>query len=110
LVAAASLSVTAKIASELYQNGKEGIKTVQFKKSVPSLNRIAVTETYHAFNEQYIHNHSELEGFYEWIAVLDARVCDQCEDLDGNKYTYEELPEEPPLHPLCRCSLIFFRK
>lgn len=34
----------------------------------------------------------------------DARVCEECEDLDGTTYTTDEARGVIPQHPRCRCS------
>jgi SPP1 gp7 family putative phage head morphogenesis protein len=41
---------------------------------------------------------------YEWIATLDGRTSDQCQALDGQKFTFGEGPL-PPIHPNCRSSI-----
>ena len=56
----------------------------------------------------------ELTMGWQWVAVLDDKVCDRCEFFDGQRWDsqYEpvgdapEFPENPPLHPNCRCSLV----
>ncbi len=42
----------------------------------------------------------------EWLAVLDLRICKDCEKRHGKIYSIEENPEEElPLHPNCRCHI-----
>ena len=56
----------------------------------------------------------EAEMGWQWVAVLDERVCDVCSHLDGSRWdeSYEpvgdseEFEDEPPLHPNCRCQLV----
>lgn len=36
----------------------------------------------------------------------DARVCEECEDLDGTTYTTDEARGVIPVHPRCRCSFL----
>lgn len=46
----------------------------------------------------------------EWLATLDSRTCLRCAPLHGQVYpliggTPSGLPQQPPLHPRCRCFL-----
>jgi len=41
----------------------------------------------------------------EWLAALDERTCDECDDLNGKKFPIDEVPN-CPLHPTCRCVLL----
>lgn len=52
---------------------------------------------------------------WQWVAVLDERVCERCASLDGSRWTSdwepeteadEEFEDDPPLHPNCRCQLV----
>ncbi len=52
---------------------------------------------------------------WQWVAVMDAATCPQCEYLDGSRWNadYEPVDEGPdypsdgvPLHFGCRCSLV----
>ena len=40
---------------------------------------------------------------YEWVSVLDNRVCLRCAALDGVKYLRGEKKPAMPCHPRCRC-------
>ena len=41
-----------------------------------------------------------------WKSVFDFRRCMECKKQQGKVYLlYEIIPEEPPLHPNCRCSI-----
>lgn len=41
-----------------------------------------------------------------WKSVFDFRRCMDCKKQQGKVYLlYEIIPEEPPLHPNCRCSI-----
>lgn len=40
----------------------------------------------------------------EWVSEHDARVCDVCEDMDGNVYPIDDVPAKP--HWGCRCRLV----
>lgn len=51
---------------------------------------------------------------WQWVAVLDERTCERCEFYDGQRWDkdYEPVdkgpafPEDPPLHPNCRCAVV----
>jgi len=40
----------------------------------------------------------------EFSAVLDDKLCPECEELNGQEYTIEEARGIVPVHPNCRCS------
>lgn len=41
-----------------------------------------------------------------WKSVIDLRRCMECKKHQGKIYLlYDIIPEEPPLHPNCRCSV-----
>ena len=41
-----------------------------------------------------------------WKSVIDLRRCMDCKRLQGKIYLpHDFIPEEPPLHPNCRCSI-----
>ena len=41
-----------------------------------------------------------------WKSVIDLRRCMGCKRLQGKIYLpHDFIPEEPPLHPNCRCSI-----
>jgi hypothetical protein len=78
---------------------------------VGSLERIAVTETASAFNDERRRMYADLsksslapEFFKVWNAVLDRRTCAFCFRKDGQVRTVaESFGETPPVHPNCRC-------
>ncbi|KKK61598.1 hypothetical protein LCGC14_3012710, partial [marine sediment metagenome] len=41
----------------------------------------------------------------EWLTVVDARVDPDCEALHEEQWPIDSIPNEPPLHPRCRCWL-----
>jgi hypothetical protein len=57
---------------------------------------------------------SEKEMGWEWVGILDDRICERCEFYAGNRWTKEyepvgdgpEFPEDPPLHINCRCAVV----
>ncbi len=39
-----------------------------------------------------------------WKATIDLKTCSNCLDHHGKVYAVDEhIPQEPPLHPFCRC-------
>ena len=77
----------------------------------PALERIAVTETASAFNDERRRAYADLaksslapELFKVWNAVLDRRTCSFCFGKDGQvRGLHESFGETPPVHPNCRC-------
>ena len=68
--------------------------------------RIARTEMVRAYTGGTIRRYGQHDvPRVMWIAALGERCCDTCEMLHGNIFPIANLPEEPPLHPNCRCSL-----
>jgi len=50
---------------------------------------------------------------WQWLGVLDEKICERCEFYDGNQWDENMEPlkdgpefEEPPLHPNCRCQIV----
>lgn len=42
-----------------------------------------------------------------WSAILDARTCQECWNLDGQVRKFADpFPEPPPIHPFCRCAVV----
>lgn len=39
----------------------------------------------------------------EWLTAGDNRVCPDCQDLEGEIFTLDEIEPKIPLHPNCRC-------
>ena len=44
----------------------------------------------------------------EWITAGDNRVCEQCAEAEGSKFTIEQAQGLIPLHAQCRCAWIPF--
>jgi len=84
---------------------------------VPSLERIAATETAGAFNDERRRAYSDLtkssfasEFFKVWNAVLDRRTCAFCFGKDGQvRAMHESFGDTPPVHPNCRCIVELVR-
>lgn len=67
---------------------------------------IARTETVRVANEGLISifKKNKIEKV-RWLSALSDRTCPECEALNGKVYEIDKA-EMPPLHPMCRCSLI----
>jgi len=82
-----------------------------------SLERIAVTETASAFNDERRRAYADVtksslasEYFKVWNAVLDRRTCAFCFGKDGQvRALHESFGETPPVHPNCRCVVEIVR-
>lgn len=83
-----------------------------------ALERIAVTETSSAFNDERRRIYADLtksslapELFKVWSAVLDRRTCAFCFGKDGQVRGLHESfgGETPPVHPYCRCIIELVR-
>ena len=67
---------------------------------------IARTETLRAGNDAAKERYKQMEvEMVEYLAALDDRVCEDCEELHGKRYPIEDAPELP-IHPNCRCTLV----
>jgi len=68
---------------------------------------VARTETIRSFvtNYEVALEDSGLVDEVEFVTADDDRVCDICNELDGKRFAIGE-GSRPPLHPLCRCSII----
>lgn len=66
---------------------------------------IASTESWRAVNDETLRI-ARRDGteFVVWWALADA--CEKCWELHGERYPVDDIPETPPLHCRCRCSLI----
>lgn len=75
-----------------------------------SAERTGETETVHAWNAETSRLDDLAAGsgyivIETWSALIDA--CPRCTDLDGDTVVRpERFPQDPPLHPRCRCILI----
>jgi SPP1 gp7 family putative phage head morphogenesis protein len=73
-------------------------------------NMIARTETLRVANEGLVKTYKD-NGIKKvsWLAAISDRTCEQCMALDGQIRTIGESfgeVDKPPLHPMCRCSLL----
>ncbi len=76
--------------------------------------RLIRTET------NYFHNSAEIDSYksmgfeyYEFLATLDSRTSEICQDMDGKRFKVSEgVPGDnmPPLHPNCRSTIVPYFK
>lgn len=71
------------------------------------LDRIAVTETWRAYNDQILAATEGKEGTWVWNAVLDKATCAECSGLHGRHFSSAGDVPGIPRHPLCRCHIQF---
>ena len=48
-----------------------------------------------------------------FISHSDDRICDECDDLDGQVFAFVDAQEGvnfPPMHPNCRSNIIGYRE
>lgn len=73
---------------------------------------LARTETINAFTEGTLDRFEatdevdEVAGRAELITAEDNRVCEDCEDLDGETFPIDEARGIIPVHPMCRCAFV----
>lgn len=70
--------------------------------------RIATTETFQAYTDQYLANTSGSEGEWQWDALLDKMTCPQCESLNGTTWARQSDVPVCPAHSRCRCIIEFY--
>ena len=67
---------------------------------------IARTETMKAINTAAVDRYKEADiEQVEWLAVIDEAECPDCEELDGQIFDIDEVPD-CPLHVNCRCAIL----
>lgn len=42
--------------------------------------------------------------YVKWVTMLDANVCPDCEEMEGQTFVAGEEPDDIPLHANCRCT------
>lgn len=78
---------------------------------IPALRRaetLARTEVIRAHHMATVQEYKnwEAEGvtvIAEWATAGDDRVCDECANMHGNRYSLREIEHMIPRHPNCRC-------
>lgn len=68
----------------------------------------------------YIQNQAAMRGYldagythYEFISAVDDRICDDCDDLNGQVFAFIDAQEGvnfPPMHPNCRSNIIGYKE
>ena len=97
--------------------GKLGI-TDSLGRYIPAARRaelLARTEVIRAHHQGMVQEYMNwrVEGVTlqaEWKTAGDHRVCERCEIYEGETFTLEEAMNMIPLHPLCRCIALPYRK
>lgn len=51
----------------------------------------------------------DMQGGF-WVTMGDDKVCDTCSQKDGNWYTIDDIFNEYPSHPRCRCEIDFTKE
>jgi hypothetical protein len=70
-----------------------------------SLAQTAINHTTAVARSETIQANPEMSSRVLWVADLEVNEhCEECDGLDGNTYTLDEI-EEPPLHWGCACHL-----
>lgn len=70
-----------------------------------TLVRTEMIRAYHLAAIQEYRNWG-LEGVYvvaEWVTAGDDRVCEKCHELEGKRFSLDEIESMIPFHPRCRC-------
>jgi SPP1 gp7 family putative phage head morphogenesis protein len=70
-----------------------------------TLVRTEMIRAYHLASIQEYRNWG-VEGVYvmaEWVTSGDDRVCGKCAELEGKKFTLDQIEGMIPYHPRCRC-------
>lgn len=80
---------------------RERVKT-SLQETVSYIDKIARNETFSAYNQKILTNNPDKQLI--WNAILDKRVCKDCEELDGQIFNKSNAPD-CPLHINCRCIL-----
>ena len=83
----------------------EDLKAVYKDEKQWRVDRIARTETAKAYHvgSKTLYEQSGLVKKYLWITV---DPCEICAAYDGKTYEANYLPQEPPVHPNCRCEVV----
>lgn len=82
--------------------------------SLSNANRIARTEMAHTQIVASAEKYKEMFGSTakaQYLASGNAKCCDECEQLNGKLFTFDEIEQMIPQHPNCCCSyLIVFEE
>lgn len=72
------------------------------------LARTEIIRAHHEANIQEYMNWRALgaQVMAEWSTAGDERVCSVCANMEGYRYTLEEIHHMIPRHPLCRCIAV----
>ena len=75
---------------------------------MPTANRLIRSETTYVANqaERYAYEEASIDE-YRYVAQLEAKTCDVCGKLDGEKFPLYKAKvgvNLPPMHPWCKCT------
>lgn len=93
------------------KNKDECVKLINeaFSSGFKNADRIVRTEVMQTINTAQVNTYKS-EGIeqVEWLAELDARVCDVCRPLNGTIYDIDDMGVKIPVikHPRCRCTIL----
>lgn len=85
-------------------DGERGVVD-QSERWAETLVRTAVSSATVGAHKAWLEENEELFPQVVWIAALDERTCEECAAYAGEVYALDEIPEEIPVHPNCRCVL-----
>lgn len=85
--------------------------TSVFQSALQRARTIARTEMIRAHHVANVTTYAEagVEGVAvvaEWLATKDDKVCDTCEEMNGKRFSLDEILPLIPAHPNCRCCAI----
>jgi SPP1 gp7 family putative phage head morphogenesis protein len=90
---------------------REAKKMLRYRSTVIARTELNYAYTHGAILQmQDIAERERLEVYKIWLTTVDDKLCDRCSPLDGTRVKLDESFGEvdaPPLHPNCRCSIIF---
>lgn len=71
--------------------------------------RTEIQRIQNSVNHRIYEENSDILKGEQYVATLDDRTCISCGVLDGKVFYFNKNPvslsEQPPIHPLCRCTL-----
>ena len=74
------------------------------------LRMLGQVNVWRAFNHGKNSFFKQKQLWVMWSAINDPKTCLQCQRLHGKIWRADEPHPIPPLHPNCRCILIYYRK
>ena len=84
------------------------VRTISAKARATMIARTEIIRAHHKANIAEYRRYA-LAGVIvqaEFSANFDDRLCEECRELDGKKYTLDEAEDLIPVHPNCRCIVL----